>query len=164
MDTTAQKLSAILSIDIPELSFTGESEEEASLIEACHNIIQTSAHEQGGDLVKAIGDSFLLSFSNCKEAVTCALDIKEKLKATKTSSRAPTLRARMGIHLGDVGFFGKNIFGEAVDIASALQAVAAPGSLCVSGEVLSLVRETMSLNAKPFTGQRQRTLPPGIQA
>ena len=166
MDAKEYKLSAILSIDIPSLSFFGESEEEASMIEACHSIIQTSAHAQRGDLVKAIGDSFLLSFANCQDAVTCALNIEEKINAIKTSSRAPNhaLRARMGIHLGDVGFFGKNIFGDAVDMASALQAAAVPGTLCVSGEVLSLVRETLSLNAKPLTSQRQRALPSGVQA
>ncbi|PKL05706.1 MAG: hypothetical protein CVV53_08110, partial [Spirochaetae bacterium HGW-Spirochaetae-9] len=166
MDTKDYRLSAILSIDIPGLSFSGESEEEASLIEASHNVIQTSARAQRGELIKAIGDSFLLSFANCQDAVTCALDIGEKLGSLRASSLAPTqpLQARMGIHLGDVGFFGKNIFGDAVDTAAALQAAAVPGTLCVSGEVLSFARETMGLDAKPLPVSRRKALPPNIQA
>ena len=166
MDANEYRLSAILSIDIPGLSFSGESGEEASLIEASHNVIQTSARAQRGDLVKAIGDSFLLSFANCQDAVTCALNIEEKFTAMHNPSRAPlhALRARMGIHLGDVGFFGKNIFGDAVDTAAALQAAAVPGTLCVSGEVLSLTRETLGLDAKPLPVSRRKTLPSNIQA
>lgn len=166
MDTKENKLFAILSIDIPELSFSGESEEEASLIEACHNIIQSSANAQQGELVKAIGDSFLLSFANSQDAVACALNIEKKLNAIQASWRSSrqALRARMGIHIGEVGFFGKNIFGDAVDTAAALQAAAVPGTLCVSGEVLSLARETLSLDAKPLPGSRLKALPSGFQA
>lgn len=159
MDTRELKLSAILSIDIPELSYSGEGDEETSSIDFCHSLVLAAALAQSGNLVKAIGDSFILTFSNCQDAIRGAMDIAERL-----SREATNLRARMGIHLGDVHFFEKNVFGDAVDIASALQAAAKPGSICISGEVLSLAGERMGLIATPLSAQRQKALPAGLKA
>ena len=167
MDTQELKLSAILSIDIPELSFNDEGDEKAGLIEACHHLIEAAAISHSGNLIKAIGDSFIISFANCQDAVKCAIEIANQLSSKHgdaARSQAPCLRARMGIHLGDVRFFEKNVFGDAVDTASALQAVARPGSICVSGEVLSLVREKIAFDTALLSKQRHKTLPAGIKA
>ncbi|HWR11805.1 MAG TPA: adenylate/guanylate cyclase domain-containing protein [Rectinemataceae bacterium] len=171
MDNNELKLSAILSMDIPGLSFSGDSEEEADSIERCHRLVHTSALSHGGSLIKAIGDSFIITFANCQDAVKCALDLAENLGASPSAAgSAPRgevssrLLARMGIHLGDVRFFEKNVFGDAVDIASALQVAARPGSICVSGEVLSLVREKIDLNAALLSGQRHKAIPGSIHA
>ena len=163
MDTKELKLSAILSIDIPGLSFSGESDDEAGSIELCHRLIENSALSHNGNLIKAIGDSFIIAFANCQDAVACALHISGRLAMPRDAS-SPTLKPRMGIHLGDVHFFEKNVFGDAVDIASALQAAAKPGSVCVSGEVLSLVRDKMGLNAALLSEARHKALPAGIMA
>lgn len=166
MDNQEFKLSAILSIDIPDLSFSDEGDENAGSIEACHRLIEAVSLSHKGNLIKAIGDSFILSFDNCQDAVKCATDIARRLSSAPASTRPPSpqLRARMGIHLGDVRFFEKNVFGDAVDIASALQSAARPGSICVSAEVLSLVREKIALDASLLSGQRHKTLPAGIKA
>ena len=160
MGTQELKLSAILSIDIPELSYSGEADDEASSIDFCHSLIQVSAGARGGDLVKAIGDSFVLTFANCQDAIRCAMDIAGKLSV----EASPALKARMGIHLGYVHFFERNVFGDAVDAASALQAAARPGTICLSGEVLSLAGDRMGLEAVPLSTQRQKALPAGIKA
>jgi len=167
MDNQEFKLSAILSIDIPDLSFSDEGDENMGSIEACHRLIEAASLSHMGNLVKAIGDSFILSFDNCQDAVKCAMDIAIRLSsgiAPTMMRHSPQLRARMGIHLGDVRFFEKNVFGDAVDIASALQAAARPGSICVSGEVLSLVREKIALDTSLLSEQRHKTLPAGIKA
>jgi len=171
MDNNEFKLSAILSIDIPDLSFSGDGEEEVDQVELCHRLIQASTLSHGGSLIKAIGDSFMITFSNCQDAVKCAMEIADKLGGlpaanAKASSpeKASRLHARMGIHLGDIRFFEKNVFGDAVDIASALQVAAKPGTICVSGEVFSLIREKIPLNATLISGQRRKTIPGSIQA
>ncbi len=91
---------------------------------------------------------------------------RRRLSSAAASAAAPSprLRARMGIHLGDVRFFERNVFGDAVDTASALQAAARPGSICVSAEVLSLVREKIALDASLLSEQRHKSLPAGIKA
>ena len=166
MDNQEFKLSAILSIDIPDLSFSDEGDENAGSVEACHRLIEAASLSHKGNLIKAIGDSFILSFDNCRDAVKCAMDIAGRLSSAPALARSSSLqlRARMGIHLGDVRFFEKNAFGDAVDIASALQAAARPGSICVSAEVLSLVREKIALDASLLSEQRHKTLPAGIKA
>jgi len=166
MDNQEFKLSAILSIDIPDLSFSDEDEENTGSIEACHHLIEAASLSHKGNLVKAIGDSFIISFDNCQDAVKCAMDIASQLSSgiASTMRHSPQLRARMGIHLGDVRFFEKNVFGDAVDIASALQAAARPGSICVSGEVLSLVREKITLDTSLLSEQRHKALPAGLKA
>ncbi len=171
MDNNEFKLSAILSIDIPDLSFSGDGEEEVDNVELCHRLIQASTLSHGGSLIKAIGDSFMITFSNCQDAVKCAMEIADKLgglpaanEKASSAEKASRLHARMGIHLGDIRFFEKNVFGDAVDIASALQVAAKPGTICVSGEVLSLVREKIPLNAKLISGQRRKAIPGSIQA
>jgi len=166
MDNQEFKLSAILSIDIPDLSFSDEGDENPGSIEACHRLIEAASLSHKGNLIKAIGDSFILSFDNCQDAVKCAMDIAGRLSSAAASAAAPSprLRARMGIHLGDVRFFERNVFGDAVDTASALQAAARPGSICVSAEVLSLVREKIALDASLLSEQRHKSLPAGIKA
>jgi len=171
MDNNEFKLSAILSIDIPDLSFSGDSEGEVDQVELCHRLIQASTLSHGGSLIKAIGDSFMTTFGNCQDAVKCAMEIADKLSGFPASDerafspgKAPRLHARMGIHLGDIRFFEKNVFGDAVDIASALQVAAKPGTICVSGEVLSLIREKIPLNATLISGQRRKAIPGSIQA
>ena len=164
MDYKEYKLAAILSVDLPESPFVGEGEEEAAVQEAQRRLIQESAASHGGTLVKAIGDSYILSFANSSDAVICALELQKSLGAgTEASKGAESpARARMGIHLGDVYFFENDVFGDVVNAASALQAASRPGAVSVSAEVLSLVQKKMLLKATPLQERRSRALPAGI--
>lgn len=164
MDYKEYKLAAILSIDLPDLHYSGDGEEDANTLETCRRMIQASADSHGGALVKAIGDSFLLSFANSSDAVICALELQKSLGtlSSPTKEAARHFRARMGIHLGDVYFFENDVFGDVVNAASALQAAARPGAVCVSSEVLSLVQKKIQLNTLPLPESRRRALPAGI--
>jgi len=165
MDYKEYKLAVILSIDLPDLPFAGDEEENANTLDASGRLIQESANSHGGTLVKAIGDSFILSFTNSSDAVMSALELQKRLGIAADPSKAAGSyhRARMGIHLGDVYFFENDVFGDVVNTASALQAAAKPGAVCVSGEVLSLVQKKMPLKVTPLPERRIKALPSGIQ-
>jgi len=162
MDDGELILAAILAIDIPELSQANPGGENP--FEACGALIAAAAAAHGGAIAKAVGDSFTLTFANCRDAVLCALDTRSRL--AKSAFRIEGVRrgARMGIHLGEVRRFDRAILGEAVNIAEALQVAANPGSICLSGEVLALVRGPMGLEAAPVEGSRRMALPSSIAA
>lgn len=169
MDYKDFKLAVILSIDIPGLSLGGTGEEEdADLTELCHGIAMGAAGSNNGTVTKAIGDSFILSFANSLDAVRCAMEIREKLRESSKGSDGVSektrLLARMGIHLGEVYFFENDAFGDAINAATALRAAARPGRICISGDILSLIRDRMPLNAVALSDKRQKALPPGMTA
>lgn len=169
MDYKDFKLAVILSIDIPGLSLVGTGEEEdADLTELCHGIAMGAADSNNGTVTKAIGDSFILSFANSLDAVRCAMEIREKLRESSKGpdgvSEKTRLLARMGIHLGEVYFFENDAFGDAINAATALRAAARPGRICISGDILSLIRDRMPLSAVALSDKRQKALPPGMTA
>ncbi|MCE1195735.1 hypothetical protein LWX53_04495 [bacterium] len=160
MDNGELILAAILAIDIPELSQAVPGGENP--FEACGALVAAAAAAHGGALAKAVGDSFTLTFSNCRDAVLCALDIRSRLAESAFCSGGARCGARMGVHLGEVRRFDRAILGEAVNIAEALQVAANPGSICLSGEVLALVRDSMGLEALPVEGSRRMALPASV--
>jgi hypothetical protein len=162
MDNGELILAAILAIDIPELTQADPSGENP--FEACGALITSAAAAHGGSLAKAVGDSFTLTFSNCRDAVLCALDIRARLAESALCASGTRGGARMGIHVGEIRRFDRAILGDAVNIAEALQVAASPGSICLSGEVLALVRGPMGLEAVPVEGGRRMALPSSVAA
>ncbi|MEP1199075.1 adenylate/guanylate cyclase domain-containing protein [Tateyamaria sp.] len=89
--------------------------------------------EHGGRLVKLMGDGALVEFASVVDAVQAALDIQ------KSSADADgSIRLRIGINLGDILIDGDDIFGDGVNIAARLEAIAEPGGICIA----SIVQES----------------------
>ena len=97
-----------------------------------------AAHQ--GRVVKSMGDGFLADFDSALRAVECAIDIQQRLRSRNSVPGTAPLHLRIGIHLGDVEQRGSDIFGDAVNLASRIEPLAAPGGICVSGEVFRQVR------------------------
>jgi TolB-like protein/class 3 adenylate cyclase len=112
--------------------------------------------EFGGRLVKTMGDGLLLEFPSIVAAVKCAVLI-QNMMAERNQSIANDKRIvyRIGIHIGDVLIEDDDIFGEGVNIAARLEAVAAPGGICVSGSAYEHVRGRIET---PFFDLGERTL------
>src|SRR5205807_9849051 len=70
------------------------------------------------------------------DAVQCAVEIQKAI-AKKNADRPASeqMRFRIGIHVGDIMVQGDNLFGDAVNIAARLEALAEPGGICISGTV-----------------------------
>lgn len=95
-----------------------------------------------GRLLKEIGDGMLTSFDSVSSAIKCAIDL---IKAT---SDDPLYNLSIGIHLGEVIFSENDAFGEGVNIASRIEALATPNSILISQKVLEEVQNHENIKVK----------------
>ncbi|KIC34513.1 adenylate cyclase Cya3 [Leisingera sp. ANG-S5] len=119
---------------------TGETEAVSAVRKLADKVIVPAALQYSGQLVKTLGDGFLLEFPSSLQAVKAALLISKKTASQGTSLGHPRLALRMGIHTGNVISAGDDLFGNCVNIAARLESLAGPGEICVSGTVQEQVR------------------------
>ncbi len=104
-----------------------------------HNdLFQPGTAEYGGEVVKSMGDGWLVEFPSVVDAVTCALQIQASL----TGHAVITLR--IGIHIGDITHVDDDIFGDGVNIAARLQEIAEPGGIALSGRARDFLDQTLA--------------------
>jgi adenylate cyclase len=116
-----------------ELAALALRDEQAALLRS-----QLSIH--GGREIKSMGDGFLVEFDSALRAMQCAIEIQQRLYERNAQRGMTPILLRIGVHLGDVEQRDGDIFGDAVNLASRLESQAAPGGVCISGEVYSQVR------------------------
>jgi adenylate cyclase len=93
-----------------------------------------------GREIKSTGDGFLVEFDSALKATQCALDIQRRIHERNAAPGVAPIQIRIGVHLGDVEQHGRDIFGDAVNIAARIEPVADPGGVCISGAVHEQVR------------------------
>jgi class 3 adenylate cyclase len=147
-DTPAQHTVTLLITDIED--FTGLTERlgdsEAQVVLREHNsIVRRRAGERGGHEVKAIGDSFMLSFTSATAALRCAADVQRDLAARTSGGAGVPLRVRMGIHTGEALHEDDDLFGRTVIVASRIAAAACGGEVLASSLVVDLAAGDPSL-------------------
>lgn len=138
-----QRQAAILIADVAGYSAlveAGEAETVAAVRYLADHIIAPVAHQHAGQLVKSVGDGFMLEFPNAVQAVKAALSISGKTAAKDFRLPRWHLRLRIGIHAGVVIPAGGDLYGSCVNIAARLESLAAPGEICISGTVQQQVR------------------------
>ena len=108
--------------------------------------------ERGGRVVKLMGDGMLIEFSSVVDAVACAIAWQDQVEGAAQGETA--LRFRIGINLGDVVVEGDDIYGDGVNIAARLEALADPGGICLSGDAFRQVRGKLDA-AFDDLGERQ---------
>src|SRR5438105_12917012 len=134
-----RRLTAILSADVAGYSGLMEADEAGTLERLKVNrsqIFDPYVTSHGGRVVKLMGDGALVEFGSVVAAVNCALAIQQAT-ARAEPERAETKRIlyRIGINLGDVIVEGDDIYGEGVNVAARLQAIAPVGGIAVSATV-----------------------------
>lgn len=133
-----RRLAAIMFTDM--VGFTALSHRDEALalrlLEEHRAIIRAAIARRKGREIKTMGDGFLVEFAASLEAVTSAVEIQSAI-AELNAARPEDQRAslRIGIHLGDVIHVGNDVAGDAVNIASRIEPLAAPGGVCLSGIV-----------------------------
>jgi TolB-like protein/Flp pilus assembly protein TadD len=115
---------------------TDEEGTLARLNEHLRVLIDPTIHEHRGRIVKTTGDGLLAEFASVVEAVRCAVAMQRGM-AERNVSVPPGERImfRIGVNVGDIIIDGQDIFGDGVNVAARLQALAEPGGICVSGRV-----------------------------
>lgn len=140
----SRKLAAIMFTDIVGYTaLMGIDESKAfQFLQKNRSIQKPIIEEYNGHFIKEIGDGILASFNNVYEAVNAAIKIQVSLNSSKE------FFLRIGIHLGEVIFENEDVFGDGVNIASRIQAIANPGSIFISEAVRNNVINKTDINAR----------------
>jgi adenylate cyclase len=143
-----RKLTAILSADVKGYSRLMEDDEEATVrtINAYREVMVEHITRQNGRVVDAKGDNILAEFASLVDAVRCAVEIQKGLG--KRNAELPENRKmqfRIGVNLGDVIEEKETIYGDGVNIAARLEALADGGGVCISGTTFDHVEGKLGL-------------------
>jgi adenylate cyclase len=133
-----RKLTVIVSADVVGYSALMERDEAGTLERLKRNrktIFDPRVAANGGRIVKLMGDGALVEFGSVVSAVNCAHEIQQATAAETAVSETDRIRYRIGITLGEVIVEGDDIYGDGVNVAARLQALAEPGGVAVSRTV-----------------------------
>src|SRR3984893_3365813 len=144
-----RRLAAILAADVAGYSRLMGVDEEGTherLRALRPPIVVPKRSEHHGRIVKNTGDGFLADFSSVVDAVRCAADVQLGMAESNAPVAASErIELRIGINLGDVIVEEHDIFGDGVNVAARLEALAEPGGICVSRVVRDQVRDKVHL-------------------
>jgi adenylate cyclase len=144
-----RRLAAVLAADIAGYSRLMGIDEEGTLRALKEHrvaVLDPQIAQHRGRIVKTTGDGFLVEFASVVDAVDCASAIQRTM-AEHNAEIAPDRRLafRIGINLGDIILDGGDIYGDGVNIAARLEALAEPGGICVSAAVRDQLRDKRAL-------------------
>ncbi len=148
-DGTQRRLAAIVLADVVGYSRLMGADETGTLAALrIHRLelLEPLIAKHGGRIVKTMGDGLLLEFPSVVTAVECSLEIQRGM-IERNSDVADTdaIRFRIGVHLGDVIVEGDDIFGDGVNVAARIEALAEPGGIAISDDVHRQVRDRIDV-------------------
>jgi adenylate cyclase len=157
-----RRLTAILAADVAGYSrLMGEDEEgtHERLTAHLRELINPKIAEHRGRIVKNTGDGFLAEFASVVDAVRCAVEVQRDM-AERNDGIPPEkqIEFRIGINLGDVIAEEQDIFGDGVNVAARLEALAEPGGICVSRVVRDQVRDKVDFGFEDLGEQRVKNI------
>ncbi len=145
---TERRLAAILAADVAGYSRLMSHDEEGTLRRLkAHlgELVEPHIAAHRGRIVKRTGDGLLVDFASAVEAVRCAVAIQAGMADRNRALSDDRIEFRIGINLGDVIIEGDDIYGDGVNIAARLEALADPGGIFVSRAVRDSVRDKLGI-------------------
>ena len=157
-----RRLAAILAADVAGYSRLMGADEEgtlAALKAIRRELSDPKVKEHRGRIVKTTGDGLLIEFASVVDAVRCAVEVQRAM-AERNADVPPDRRIelRMGINLGDIIKDGRDIFGDGVNVAARLEALAEPGGICVSRVVRDQVRDKLAFSFEDMGEQQVKNI------
>src|SRR6266404_3823894 len=144
---STRRLAAILAADLAGYSRLMGADEEGThqrLQALRRELLDLKIAEHHGRIVKTTGDGLLAEFASVVDAVRCAAEVQRgMLDREPAATDERQIRFRIGINLGDVIAEGGDIFGDGVNVAARLEALAEPGGICVSSTVRDHIRDKL---------------------
>jgi adenylate cyclase len=142
-----RRLAAIVSADVAGFSRLMGADESGTLaLFKAHRaeFVDPAIAADGGRIVNTAGDGLLLEFPSVVDATRCAVGVQEGM-AVRNAGVPPERRLafRIGIHVGDVIVEGDDLFGDGVNVAARVQALAAPGGISLSQRAYEDVRDRL---------------------
>jgi adenylate cyclase len=142
-----RRLAAILAADVAGYSRLMGADEEGThdrLKAHRRELVDPKISEHSGRIVKTTGDGILAEFPSVVDAVRCAAELQRAMIDREAGlPEERRIRFRIGINLGDVIVDGDDIFGDGVNIAARLEALAQPGGTCLSRVVRDQIRDKL---------------------
>lgn len=153
-----RRLAAILAADVAGYSRLMGLDEEGTLAALkghMRSVVDPKITEHRGRIVKTTGDGLLVEFASIVDAVRCAVEMQRQI-AERNVEIPPDRRIefRIGLNVGDIIIDDKDIYGDGVNIAARLEALAEPGGICVSRAVRDEVRDKLQFSFEDM-GERQ---------
>jgi TolB-like protein/class 3 adenylate cyclase len=146
---TARRLAAILAADVAGYSRLMGANEEGTLAALKghrRELIDPLIAQHQGRIVKTTGDGVLIEFASIVDAVRCAVVMQQGMEDRNANvDESERIRFRVGINVGDVIVEDEDIFGDGVNVAARLEALAQPGEICVSATVREHVGEKLPI-------------------
>jgi adenylate cyclase len=152
-----RRLTALLSADVHGYSRLMGRDEAGTVrsVTACRDLIATRVEAYGGRVVDSPGDNVLAEFASVVKAVEAAVEIQVALGERNVGrEEAEHMEFRIGIHLGDVIVDGPRLYGDGVNVAARLEALAEPGGICISDDVQRQIEGKLAVEFQDL-GQRQ---------
>jgi adenylate cyclase len=145
--TPTRRLAAILAADVAGYSRLMGADEEGTLERLKglrRELVDPTLAKHHGRIVKTTGDGLLVEFASIVDAVRCAVAVQQAMAEQNTGVAAENrIELRIGINLGDVIVEGGDLYGDGVNIAARIEALADPGGVLVSNTVHDHVRDRL---------------------
>jgi class 3 adenylate cyclase len=166
-ERTNRRSAAILVADVVGYSRVMSANEEGTRValEAVWGEVTNPKIEtHRGRLIKTMGDGLLVEFTSVLDAVRCASDIQREMRRRNALKPAEdSIAFRIGINVGDIIIDEDGIFGDVVNVAARLEALAEPGGICVSRVVRDQVHDKLDLAFEDLGEQRVKNVARPIQ-
>src|ERR1041385_6999553 len=145
-DEEIRKLAAIMFTDMVGYSALSQRDDKLALelLEEHREILRKIFPRFNGTEIKTIGDAFLVEFNSALEAAQCAIEIQRAIAHRNHDVPAERgIELKIGVHIGDVVHRGGDVYGDGVNIASRIEALAGAGGICVSMDVERQIRNAL---------------------
>jgi len=143
-----RKISAIFSADVEGYSRLMGDDEVATVhtLENYRNVMVDLIEQHRGRVVDSPRDNLLAEFGSVVDAVQCAVEIQQILKAKNAElPENRRMQFRIGVNLGDVIEEGERIYGDGINIAARIEGLAQGGGICVSGSAYEQIENKLAL-------------------
>jgi class 3 adenylate cyclase len=162
-----RKLVAILIADVVGYCRLMNEDEAATISTlTSYKLMMTGLVERWrGRVVDSPGDNLMAEFPSVVDVVQCAVTVQKKFKEMNRGlPENRKMEFRIGINLGDVIDLGNRIYGDRVNIAARLEAIADPGGICISRTVYDQIEDTLPLNYEYLGEKKVKNIPKPVQA
>jgi adenylate cyclase len=162
-----RRLAAIFVADVVGYARLVESDEAGTLavLKARRKqIFEPLVAAHRGRIVKLMGDGALVEFASAVNAVQCAIELQQAMeKANSGSLEEAAVRLRIGVNLGDVVVEGSDLLGDGVNLAARLEAIAEPGTICISGSIHDQVKGKLRIAFEDLGRQAVKNIAQPVQ-